>query len=476
MRNTIWVLILVSVWVLEACPAYPAVEEYVQALHSRVPAVRRQSAVALGRMGDRSAVPALIEALGDTEKDVRRESAKALGLIKDARAVPVLIEALGDGEMNVRFYAAYALGEIKDSRSAGPLLHALGDSRWCVRDQAAWALRELRDPKIAAPLVAALKKDDADAAHILWVLRYVGGPRAVEQLASLLDDPDAQTRMRAAGGLGELGDKRAVVPLVAVLKDADPGVRRTAIEALLPFRDDRTRKPLARLATGDDDPSVRRAAEKALLRLSRREDLAAYWSFDDRNTRVAVDATGHGNDGRIRGCAPVKGKVGAALKFGKGKYIALGRPAGLPLGGQPLTVMAWVKSDADNGVIVARGGAFCGFSLYIKEGVARFGIHRVQDGPAYIAAGRKKVVGSWVHLAGVIKQDRIELLVDGKLAATADTPGYIPGNCGQGMEIGYDEGNSPAEITDPFQGIIDEVKVYRAALSEKDVAAQRGSD
>jgi hypothetical protein len=134
--------------------------------------------------------------------------------------------------------------------------------------------------------------------------------------------------------------------------------------------------------------------------------------------------------------------------------------------------MAWVQSDALNGVVVARGGAFCGFSLYLMDGVAKFGIHREQEGPAYIAAGRENVVGPWVHLAGVVKSDRIELYVNGKLAATAKTPGYIPGNCGQGMEIGFDTANSPAEITDHFQGIIDEVKVYHAALSEEEINEQ----
>jgi len=202
----------------------------------------------------------------------------------------------------------------------------------------------------------------------------------------------------------------------------------------------------------------------------------AHWSFDDRNAEVARDVTGSGADGEIRGCTPVEGKVGAALRFTKGNYIALGRPAELPIGGRPLTIMAWAKSDADNGVVIARGGAFCGFSLYIKDGVAKFGIHRMQEGPAYIATGREQVVGPWVHLAGVVKNDRIELYVNGKLAATAKTAGYIPGDCGQGMEIGFDESNSPAEITDNFEGIIDEVKVYHAALSEEEIAKQRDTE
>jgi len=58
----------------------------------------------------------------------------------------------------------------------------------------------------------------------------------------------------------------------------------------------------------------------------------------------------------------------------------------------------------------------------------------------------------------------------GKLAATEETDGYVPGNCGQGMEIGFDAGNSPVEITNHFQGVIDEVKQYQAALSEEQIA------
>ena len=74
--------------------------------------------------------------------------------------------------------------------------------------------------------------------------------------------------------------------------------------------------------------------------------------------------------------------------------------------------MAWVKSEADSGVVVARGGAFCGFSLYIKDGVAKFGIHREQEGPAYIAAGREKVVGRGSTWPASSSSDRIELYVE----------------------------------------------------------------
>jgi hypothetical protein len=124
--------------------------------------------------------------------------------------------------------------------------------------------------------------------------------------------------------------------------------------------------------------------------------------------------------------------------------------------------------------VVARGGAFCGFSLYLLGGIPKFGIHRFQDGPAYIAAGQAEVVGRWVHLAGVVEAKRLLLYVDGKLSGTTETDGYIPGECGQGMEIGFDTANSPAEITDAFEGVIDEVKICRKALSDAEIIRAGG--
>jgi hypothetical protein len=272
--------------------------------------------------------------------------------------------------------------------------------------------------------------------------------------------------------LASLPETDVAERLLAALHDTSPAVRRAAAAALLKIGGEQVKTALQELAAGEPDPALRSFLESAVAEMSYERDLIAHWSFDDRSTSVARDVTGHGNDGRIIGCTPVAGRVGAALQFGAGSYVELGKPAGLPIGNVPFTVTAWITSDAPRGVVVARGGAFCGYSLYLLDGAARFGIHRVEEEPTYIAAGRENVVGSWVHLAGVVRKDRIELYVNGKPAATAQTPGYIPGNCGQGMEIGYDVGNSPAEIIDHFQGIIDEVKIFQAALTAEDIAVE----
>jgi hypothetical protein len=125
-------------------------------------------------------------------------------------------------------------------------------------------------------------------------------------------------------------------------------------------------------------------------------------------------------------------------------------------------------------VVVARGGAFCGYSLYVKDGLPKFGIRTQREKGPYIAAAKESLSGEWTHLVGVVCRDRVELYVNGRLAATAKSDGYFGGNCGQGMEIGFDAGNSAVEITDAFDGLIDEVKVYQAELTAKDLARECG--
>jgi len=66
------------------------------------------------------------------------------------------------------------------------------------------------------------------------------------------------------------------------------------------------------------------------------------------------------------------------------------------------------------------------------------------------------------------------LFVNGKLAATGKSDGYLPRGGGQGMEIGFDVGNSAAEITDNSEGIMDEVKTFAIALTEEEITGQCG--
>lgn len=470
--RTVTSFVLALIGAFGANSAAGEIEPHAKALQSPIARVRMQAAVQLGRSGDPAAVGPLVEALSDESATVRREATKALGLLKDSRSAEALVDCLEDNDADVRMYAAYALGELRAPVATGELLEAMNDPAWRVRDQAAWALRGLRDPAIVGPLITSLRNPNTDVPHVTWLLRHFDSPETLRHVSALLDSNDAQTRRRAVHLLGVLKRPEAMKPLLAVLADTDAEVRRRAVEALRELGDRRGRKPLQKALATETNPAIRDLIGQTVFELSIEDDMAAWWSFDEPDPETVGDRTRRGSDGVNEGCSYDEGRVGRALRLDGNCYVELDRAPGINMAASPLTVTAWVRSEADRGVVVARGGAFCGFSLYLLEGVPKFGIHRVEEGPSYIAAGKQNVVGRWVHLAGVIKKNRIELYVDGQLAATAETPDYILGNCGQGMEIGHDVGNSPAEIVDHFQGWIDEVKVYHAALSPQRIADQ----
>jgi hypothetical protein len=74
--------------------------------------VRRYLAVAIGRIGDKRAVPSLIEGLDDSDIENQIYTLSALGLIGDNSAVPGVVKQLKHPDPSVRKVAAYVLGAI----------------------------------------------------------------------------------------------------------------------------------------------------------------------------------------------------------------------------------------------------------------------------------------------------------------------------------------------------------------------------
>ena len=106
-------------------------------------------------------VPGLIEQLSSPLEaskrvSVRGSAAMALGEIGDRTAVPYLIELLDDRRQDVRSFAAYSLGQIRDPRAAGPVLELLDDPDAIVRLSAAMTLEKLGPREAVAPLTKAL--------------------------------------------------------------------------------------------------------------------------------------------------------------------------------------------------------------------------------------------------------------------------------------------------------------------------------
>jgi hypothetical protein len=194
------------------------------------------------------AVEPLIKALEDDDSvNVGRSAAYALGDIGDTRAVEPLIELLWDNSHHLVDGATSALGNIGDERAVEPLiLLALRTSRVSrslssrfprrydeIREAVTGVLVNFGEPAVE-PLIEALVDEDEDVrSYAAEALKAIGGPRAMEVLAKLLEDPEQfriEALIEALVNDDEFISNDALVPLI--------GIGEPAVESLIEWADD----------------------------------------------------------------------------------------------------------------------------------------------------------------------------------------------------------------------------------------------
>ncbi|MEO8274661.1 MAG: peptidylprolyl isomerase [Thermoanaerobaculia bacterium] len=184
--------------------------------------VRRDLAVALGRIGDPRGRGLLQGLLIDSEADVRRAAAFSLGELGIPEAVPALLRASVDDDSETGALAVEAL-----SKLAAPLAD--------VRRTLTALEPEVAAPRLA-PYLFRFKEDGVVDVAIEWLrsadrevragAAYALGrearPAALGELRLLIADNDAQIRAWAARGLGEVGDLSDLSALEVLLADSAP--------------------------------------------------------------------------------------------------------------------------------------------------------------------------------------------------------------------------------------------------------------
>ena len=249
-----------------------------EALHDPEPVVRREAALAAGRIGDPAAGDMLIEALADSSEAVRAAAAFALGLLKEPRAVePLLalvraVPAASQGPAQTE--AVTALAKIGGEPGARALREVLGLGTTAgvatSPAQSAALLEAWRLGAAAAPLVPSLTGYAADPDitarwHALYSLGRLRVARGVATLLDALGDPQPIVRAVALRGVSRaLSDSAKLDPQSVVSRmrplfaDRDPAVRINALRALATFRDSGFAALAAPLAA---DPDVNVAVQ-----------------------------------------------------------------------------------------------------------------------------------------------------------------------------------------------------------------------
>jgi HEAT repeat protein len=227
--------------------------------------VHREMVEALARHGA-PVVDLLIEQLDSEDPTARRTAVVALGRIGDRKAVPSLLRVLEQGDALLVPVAA-ALARLGDTRAFMPLLGLLGHPQAAVRQTVIGALNSIGHPAMASEILARLEDPDPlvrDSA--VKVAGYFGYHDCIEPVLALCRDTDEGVRCSALSHLPYFDDSRTFDVLSSALANGTPRARGAAAQALgavdgAPSRD------LLHRALGDTEPWVRYFAATSLAKI-----------------------------------------------------------------------------------------------------------------------------------------------------------------------------------------------------------------
>jgi arabinan endo-1,5-alpha-L-arabinosidase len=213
--------------------------------------------------------------------------------------------------------------------------------------------------------------------------------------------------------------------------------------------------------------------------------LVAWYPFEESSLTSVHDCSGHGLDGTFTAgrVARTDGRIGRAIELdGVKGCFDLGAAPTLAFAGNPFTVTAWVKPRTFSYVPGGEEASadpkprwFFGH-LGHSSGVPRgWGVGTdndedvelkiFRDDGNYIESQTKVPTDAFVHVAAVYVPGKMEIYVAGASAVvtqTTDAPSVDPEAHGW---LGCREGEPP------FDGIVDEVRVYDRVLKPEEIAA-----
>ena len=222
------------------------------------PDVRAEVALALGALGDKSAIPLLVAALNDkAAPDAVRVAALAgVEAIGGKESIGVLVGILNGGsafteEAQARVISA--LGRFKAKEAVPAILARLGDKAAPVRAASAEALGKIGPVKDVAPGLRSALADQAVEVRkaALASLAALKDREAIPDMLKAADDQ--ATRFEATLGLAALPDVRSLQVYLRGLTDKSPDVRKACATAIGTIRD-QAQPVLDRLAARSEIP------------------------------------------------------------------------------------------------------------------------------------------------------------------------------------------------------------------------------
>ena len=207
-------------------------------------------------------------------------------------------------------------------------------------------------------------------------------------------------------------------------------------------------------------------------------DLVAWWSFEKEDNGQFIDQSSNKIGAINRGAIPVKGKDGKGLYFDGKSVLQIDWTPILDSFPNGITIIAWVKKDTSmfwNTMVsreIGKGWSEY-FGLAVNQNKALFSIDT--DGKNYqnVIADQTIEPNVWYNLAGTFDNKQFCLFLNGELVQTRAYSSNFQFSDQNPLFIGGNSNDQNNSLVDCFIGTIDEVRIYKRALSEMEIRRLR---
>ena len=188
-----------------------------------------------------------------------------------------------------------------------------------------------------------------------------------------------------------------------------------------------------------------------------------------RGESNALDSAGTNNGTLVGGVSYVAGEVGQAFSFnGTSGYVSIPDSPSLDSFTRSITIEAWIKvnqfSSQDWIALVCKGDSSWQLRRYGLTSNLSFYTSGLNN--PELQGNRNVNDGQWHHVAGVYDGTNKYLYVDGTLDVSALVTGSLSAN-----RVPLLIGDNPEHTQRLFNGLIDEVSIYRRGLSASEIQA-----
>lgn len=208
----------------------------------------------------------------------------------------------------------------------------------------------------------------------------------------------------------------------------------------------------------------------------RLESLVGHYPLDVE----ANDVSSYGNDGTVDGAIPstdIQGVPGGALLFdGNDDQVSISHAAQYDFSNE-VTVSALVNvSEMKSGTIVSKGAILNGtgktpYAISVAtNGLIVFEVTVDNGSNTYDLRGNTYELDKWIMITGVLSGGKMSLYIDGEFAEETEATGVLNTNSAPLLI-----GSRTQSIGNTINGAVDDVRLYDAALTAKEIKELYGN-